>query len=143
MRKIFLSLAVISFLLVSCVKLDEGPSWSIYSKKQRLAREWVVDSMYYPFTGYTSLNQELNDLRLIFEKKDNLTFFEKDSSGILIENSTSWNWLQPGYMIEIDFSDSQSSYLIGNRKYILKRLTRNELILEDHEAGNRWYFHAF
>lgn len=132
-------------ILYSCVKLDEGPSYSLFTKNQRLAREWVVDSLVGSngLNSFTLSNQDLKDLRLIFEKKENIAFYEKDNSGVLVENNSSWSWFQVGYMIEIDFSNAQSGVINGNRKYIVKRLTRKDLILEDHVSGFRLYFHAF
>ena len=142
------SLLIIGLLMVSsCVKLDEGPGFSLLTKKQRLAREWVIDSLTVEnsTTGiqYVYDNEQMKDLRLIFDKEFNLAFYYKDDSGFLLENFTSWNWFRPGYMIEVNFMGVQLSHIAGMRKYIVKRLTRNELILEDFGVGSRLYFHAF
>lgn len=145
MRKNILSLIIIlNIVLTSCVKLDEGPRYSLFSKNQRLSREWILDSAgtIINFDSVPLTSTEMKDLKLVFDKDGGLKYFESDSLGILKEYLTSWTWQLQGYLIETNFNQSQNFIINDNRKYVVKRLTRKLLILQDHVNGHRLYFHS-
>ena len=146
MYKNILPIGIFSFVLIlaSCVKLDEGPSYSLFTKKQRLAREWVIDSLTGPSNASSIFldNAQMNDLRLIFDKDNSLKCYEMTDAGVFQEILTTWDWFHPSYSFQSYFGNTISPYIQGQRTYVIKRLTRNNLILEDYASAVRLYFHS-
>ena len=133
-----------TLILSSCSKLDEGSNVSLSSIKKRLSREWVIDSVGAIVNGYSvSLSKiEMKSLKITFDKKGGLKYNEIDTSGIEVENLSTWTWELKNYLFNTNFNQSQNFAVKGERKYIVKRLTRTELILQDHIHGHRLYFHS-
>ena len=133
-------------IFYSCVKLDEGPSYSLFTKNQRLARSWELDSASVTMNSDTTFTTDVSNLSFLhmeFKKDGNLIYFTKSNENDPFnEKTTTWDWFQPGYMISTEFVDS-SIFINGYRKYVVKRLTRNNLILEDFTHANRLYFHSY
>ena len=133
-----------TLILSSCSKLDEGSNVSLSSIKKRLSREWIIDSVGAIVNGDSvSLSKiEMKSLKITFDKNGGFKYNEIDTSGIEVENLSTWTWELQNYLFKTNFNQSQNFVVKGERKYIVKRLTRTELILQDHIHGHRLYFHS-
>ena len=129
--------------LTSCGKYDEGPTFSLRSKKARLVGEWELDKV----TGPDFDGSDLDDIDYVFE-------FEKDGDfdvtittpgytytyygntytygGGTYVISGEWEWENNKEDIEVEMDGDIQDFEI-------LKLTSKELILED-EYRNEWEF---
>jgi hypothetical protein len=103
---IFLLLAIL--LLFSCQKFEDGPKYSLYTKKERLTNKWQVDSVHQldPLENTsTNISKSYPNSTLTFEKDNNYNFihFNNNSSQYTINRGT-WS-----------FSDSKSEIILDGK----------------------------
>jgi hypothetical protein len=115
----------------SCKKYEEGPAFTLRTKKMRLTGEWELDKIILQDgTVYTSYNIEWE-----FEKdgdfKQTYVYSYYGSSYVSTENGD-WEWEDGKENIEIQVGSSVSEYEII-------RLTNKELIVED-DYSNEYEF---
>ena len=122
------AVTVMAFNMQSCKKYDDGPGFSLRSKKARVVGEWdivQIGSQVYPQNGYA----------LEFE-------FEKDGD---FKYSYSYGTYSYTYAGDWDFSSNKEDLRIimdGTvQTFEIKRLTNKELWLED-ETNQEWRLEA-
>ncbi|HTF02474.1 MAG TPA: hypothetical protein VK826_00550 [Bacteroidia bacterium] len=97
--KKFIAIAVIAilvggFVLPACKKYDDGPAFTVLTKKMRLDGEWVVESYYEDDVDRTSAYRSLIESELlVMDKKGTwtLTATENFFHTTGTENGT-WTW---------------------------------------------------
>ena len=120
-RILFLTGSMILMLLInSCSKYEDGPSFSLRTKKARLTGEWSV----------ASINNEnpLVDIGGTFEfEKDGGVKLSMSYEGTSYKLPGSWDWGDAKESIEV-------SVLGQSIEFEIKRLTNKELWLEDEDG---------
>lgn len=108
--------------MTSCKKYDEGPGFSLASKKSRVDGTWKIERATYSGTDITS---EFEGVEWTM-KKDG-TF------NLLIDGTTEtgkWEFLTDKTILEFVFNDGSIE------KYTIKRLTNKELWIELDDFGD-------
>lgn len=117
--------------LNSCSKYEEGPAFTLKTKKARLSREWVADKYIDSDGNETAGNAD-----------DGVFEFEKDGSGTITSSGF-------GIPLEWEFTDSKQnlSFTINffgssnTQDWEILKLTSKELWVKD-EDGDKTYFKA-
>jgi hypothetical protein len=102
MKAYLLTLLVSATLILSsCSRLDEGSNVSLSSIKKRLSREWIIDSVGAFVNGDSvSLSKiEMKSLKITFDKNGGFKYNEIDTSGIEVENLSTWTWELQNYLL--------------------------------------------
>lgn len=134
-----LSTVLILFVLSSCIKYEEGPSFSFLTKEKRLTRYWEMEKIEY-YNGMDSTYSEgvLYPFSLDF-KKDKTLVYSKDSNGTTVEINSTWDWHLGTWGLTLDLSNN----IPGNnglRNYQILRLSKKELWMYDRATGHKYYF---
>lgn len=140
-QRLFLAAALVTVLnFQSCGKYDDGPAFTLKTKKGRLVREWEVVKVYdddgeqvFPYGGSDY------DMSIEFE-------FEKDGDfDQTFTYSYGGDTYTYGYKGDWEFSSDKEELeiQIGSSKedWKIKRLTSDELQFED-EDGYEWELEA-
>lgn len=120
----------------SCGKYDDGPGFSLASKKSRLTGTWELDKLKYSDGSIADLNGSID---VEFEKDGDFTIRTTTSYtniygspySYTYTNSGDWEFSSDKEEIEFDPNDG------SDFEWEIKRLTNKELWVED-EDGNEW-----
>lgn len=118
------ALAVVN--MQSCGKYEEGPAFSLLTKKARLTGEWQLEKITDQSGNVTSFNST-NEVEYEFEKDGDVVATQTYSYGgtsYSYSYKGDWEWEDKKEAIEITIAGSRIEYDI-------LRLTNKELILED------------
>lgn len=119
------TLGLASALVLGCSKYDDGPSFSLASKNNRLCREWELDRLN---------GQRPSDGQIIFE-------FEKDGDFLFTYIYDGYNYTTRGEWRWEDGKESLRLTIDGERiEADINRLTSEELWLV--LDGDEWEFVA-
>lgn len=129
---LFLAATIITVLnFSSCSKYEDGPKFSLRTKKARLTGEWEVvriGNETYPQNGYT--------LEMTFEKDGDFEF-KYSYSGYSYTYSGDWAFTSDKEDIVINYDN-----FVGNTQmYEILRLKNDEVWLEDPQ-NNEWRLEA-
>jgi hypothetical protein len=144
-RNLLLVLSLITILNYnSCKKYEDGPAFTLQTKKSRLNGTWELKEI-------EGNNTFWQDAEVIFE-------FEKDGDfGIEVEGTYTWNWYGYGYGYgynntwefqyaynghwewENNKRDIEIDYAGNRQEFEILKLTNKDLWLED-ETRNEWKF---
>lgn len=129
----FLSLAIlaITFVLGSCSKYEEGPAFSLRTKKARLAGEWKADK-YVDENGNSSNADEEGTIEF---EKDGTVIYDYDGVSI----SGDWEFTKSKEYLEITIT------IFGQQdkvEFKILRLKNDELWLEDEDGMQTQYVPA-
>jgi hypothetical protein len=110
-----LVMLVSSMAFQSCSKYEEGPAFSLRSKKSRLVNTWKIDKIYNNGTEQTFTTEEQAMINaMTFEFKDDNTYVEhvevtENEGGITytIVSETTYDW---------DFNSNKTKILYSNGK---------------------------
>lgn len=117
----YITFFVVLISMAACGKYEEGPGFSLRSKKARVANEWKVDYAYdledqqettLDFTGET------------WEFTKDGEFFGKENSEL--DDAGTWEFISDKEEIIISFPTKVE-------RYTILRLKENEMWLKDHE----------
>jgi hypothetical protein len=127
-------------LLSSCGKYEEGPSISLTSKENRLARKWELTKVEY-FNGENSTYSEgtVYPFYLNFNKNGILTYTKLVNQSDLQEFTSTWTWHLGTWGVTLDLTNNINGNN-GIRNYQIKRLTKKELFIYDRATGHNYYF---
>lgn len=120
----------------SCGKYEDGPGFSLASKKSRLAGTWELDKLTYSDGSIADL---IGSVEIEFEKdgdyssRSTSTYTDNYGSSYSYTNTTNGEWEFSSDKEEIEFEDNDGD----NYDWEIKRLTNKELWVED-EYGNEW-----
>ena len=122
MRLLFTALACL--LLFSCNKYEDGPLFSLRTKKARLTGTWKLEKV-----NGTSPPFEMQ-LEFEFEKDGDYTESQTFGTGIMSDTTITGEW-----EFREDGEDLYLEHEGGGDYYNINRLTMNELILVREEMG--------
>ena len=116
-----LVLAILSLVIVSCGKYEDGPGFSLASKKSRLVNDWKLESKYINGT-----EEALNDADKAFVygvQKDGKLNYTFTMGVISVTGTGSWEFNDSKEVVTFAYSAGGISY---SRNYTILRLTKNE-----------------
>jgi hypothetical protein len=126
--KSFVLFGILAGLLFSsCGKYDEGPNFSLRSKKSRLVNVWVFDKVIQDGEDVTEMIKEINPNYSIDIRKDNtfiITQYDEDL-GQMVEDKGKWEFSKDKE--EVEFSDDETGQISTEE---ILRLTNNEFWAE-------------
>lgn len=127
-----LALLAMTFVLGSCSKYEEGPAFSLRTKKARLAGEWKADK----YIDSNGNEENANDDGTIEFTKDN-TFIVKSGN---FSTTGTWEFTKDKEYVETEFTYTSGGVTVTetNESKIL-RLKNDELWMED-EDGNQTHY---
>ena len=114
----------------SCGKYDDGPGFSLASKKSRLAGTWELDKLTYSNGSVADL---IGSVDAEFEKDGDYSIRTTTSDSYTYTDSGDWEFSSDKEEIEFD-PDQGSDF-----EWEIKRLTNKELWIED-EYGDEYEF---
>lgn len=117
----FAAFLLILLSVASCGKYEEGPSFSLRSKKARVANEWKIDYAY-DLGDQQETTADFAGETWTFTKDGE--FFEKENGEL--DNTGKWEFISDKEEIAISFP-------ADIEKYTILRLKENEMWLRDHE----------
>ena len=123
-----IALTLVMMISYSCSKYDDGPFFSLRTKKGRLVGEWELDKLIQ--NGQT---QSLDsDYDIIWE-------FERDGD---FEQTLEYGSYSYGYNGDWEFDNNGEELEIeineyGSQTYEINRLTNNELWIEINDGGDK------
>lgn len=127
---LFLAATVITVLnFQSCSKYEDGPSFSLRTKKARLAGEWEVvrvGNETYPQDGYS--------IEMEFDKEGDFKYTFLYATYSYSYNGD-WEFSSDKEELEIEIDNEVQTFEI-------LRLTNKELWLEDEETNDEWRLEA-
>lgn len=129
--KILLPLTmIVSLLFIGCGKYDEGPAFSLKTKKARLSRTWKVDK-YIDKTGTTATPTASDNFTVTFTKDGTVTY----ASGGFSYAGT-WEFTSDKTGLVTSFTvfgvtDTETQTIL--------RLTSKDLWLEDNDGDKVYY----
>jgi len=88
MKKLFIISIVAVFALSSCGKYDDGPAFSLASKKSRVVNTWKIDKEFINGTEQTLTADDKDDY-IEFKKDGNMTMTQVSGS---VSSTTSGTW---------------------------------------------------
>lgn len=124
----FVGFMAIAIGIGSCQKYEDGPFFSLLTKKQRLTGDWEVTEWNESDTDY--INEGI-EIEMEFENDGDFTF--KLSNGL--QNYNSWGYTLTGDWefsgdkeeIEIEFDSDNDAYTWAEWEIEITRLTNKEL----------------
>lgn len=130
-----LVLLAMTFVLGSCSKYEEGPAFSLRTKKARLAGEWKADK----YIDSNGNEENANDDGTIEFTKDN-TFIVKSGN---FSTTGTWEFTKDKEYLETEFTYTSGGVTVTetNESKIL-RLKNDELWLEDEDGDQTHYVPA-
>lgn len=130
-----LALLAMTFVLGSCSKYEEGPAFSLRTKKARLAGEWKADK----YIDSNGNEENANDDGTIEFTKDN-TFIVKSGN---FSTTGTWEFTKDKEYLETEFTYTSGGVTVTetNESKIL-RLKNDELWLEDEDGDQTHYVPA-
>ncbi len=122
----FVLLGMASLTVSSCGKYDEGPGFTLLTKKARLTGEWDVKE-----------SVDGNDGSVTVDNTSDYVTFEKDGTYKYTQGSTSlsgeWEFSSDKERIKTSFTTGSTTY---SAEQIIVRLTNKELWLKDPDTGD-------
>ncbi len=134
--KSLLGISLVLFIVTSCIKYEDGPTFSFLSKEKRLTREWTLEQINHS-NGYSSEDFFFN---LNFGKDKSLQIEYKNSAGEIILTSSTWDWHLGTYGLTLNLGSHPAGLPSGIRNFEIKRLTKNELWIEDRGSLINYHF---
>ena len=128
MKRVFLFTALIALVLGSCGKYEDGPGFSLRSKKARLVNNWEIDKAELDGQDITSL---VAGTELEIESDGSYTFSAPDGE---IYTRGDWEFSDNKEEIEFDPEDGEDFEM----KII--RLANDELFVEQEDDGDLYYY---
>jgi Lipocalin-like domain len=136
MKRLFYSLALIGLaLLSSCGKYDDGPAFSLASKKSRISGEWHVSESISTSTPFGTFGISINE-DLTVNKDGSFTWkYDDNNSGFSISGTETGNWdfSSDKESVHWTFSDGSTD----NTKIL--KLTKKELWMERKDDDGTTY----
>lgn len=122
MKKLFLSLIIVTMVVSSCTNYEDGPGISIIPKTMRLTREWSPEKKFKNDVEQTLSTSEADDYIEFTKENDFAVVFVDGATETRAEGT--WQWRNDHQDIEVNYTWSIFSM---NETYTIKRLTTKEL----------------
>lgn len=117
----YITFFVVLLSVASCGKYEEGPGFSLRSKKARVANEWKVDYAY-DHDDQREITADFTGETWEFTKDGE--FFERENREL--DDAGTWEFISDKEEIIISFPTEVE-------RYTILRLKENEMWLKDHE----------
>lgn len=128
-------------LTVSCKKYPDGPSFSLRSKKERLANTWKIQSG--QINGVDRTNDFLNtyyDFKVVIDKGGNYSLNYRLFN--FLDYSESGTWVWNGDKTHVFFNKIVNGSITDTHDFKILRLKEKELWYEDVQSnGEVWEIH--
>ncbi len=142
MKKGLLFLAAGLFMLSSCGKFEEGPGFTLRSKKARLSGEWKLKEV--TMNGSTSIDGVPildGTYQMIFDfKKDGKFTFSESNTDVnqtySYTDSGTWEWKEDSLVTKSlgddNIEDTEALHVL--------RLTNSEFWIDDTDGTEKWVY---
>lgn len=140
MKKLFIISVVAIFALSSCGKYDDGPAFSLASKKSRVVNTWKLDRQF--ING--------NEQTLTADDKDDYTEFTKDgkvkitwvvgSQSTTIEGTWEFDSSKEHLLVKLSYTYFGQT-TTTTTSYKILRLKSNEMWLEEQDGGDTYKYY--
>lgn len=130
-------LLAIAFVLGSCGKYEEGPAFSLLTKKARIVGVWQADK-YVDNDGSTESADPNDDSTMEFVK-DGTLIIKTSSEGSYVTFEGTWEFSSDKESVETTFSSGSFS---NTTVFKIIRLKNTELWLEDSDGDQVHYIPA-
>jgi len=114
-------IALGSVLLAGCKKYEDGPAFSLRSKKERVANTWKIDYAY-DFKDSINVTADYTGETWDFSKDGNFT--ERDNG--TVDKTATWEFINDKEKISLRFT-------LETHQYDILKLREKELWLKDAE----------
>lgn len=131
-------LAVAATLMIgtSCKKYEEGPSFSLRTKKARIVNTWTVEKTVVDGTEYTTTEQERSNSTLEIKKDGTFTSTSSDGNGGSTSISGTWEFGDKKESIKTTFTFGGVSTTNESTIILLKN---KEWATEDSDGDKTYY----
>jgi hypothetical protein len=129
--------AAIVLMLGGCTKYENGPDFSVLSKKERLSNNWTVNEAIHLSGDGGSFQNYYEGYQFNIGQDEKYTlFFRPNGIGYYTEGGT-WKLSED----KLSFTTTCSTG--GGITYHILRLAHNELWVRFTDDGNEWELHLF
>lgn len=129
MKKVIIISSVVVFALSSCGKYEDGPMFSLLSKKSRVVNTWKLDKKFVNGTEQTLTDDDKDDY--IEYKNDGTVINTNVSGNISTQVSGTWEFDSKKEYLIVTYSTSFGGFTSSTtEKYRILRLKSNEMWLE-------------
>lgn len=140
MRKLFIILIVAVFALSSCGKYDDGPAFSLASKKSRVVNTWVLDKLFINGAEQTLTADDKDDY-IEFKKDGSVTMTQVSGSVSTTSNGT-WDFDSKKENLIITFSYTYLGQTVTSTSTAkILRLKSNEMWVEETDGGDTYKYY--
>ncbi|MGB0863876.1 MAG: hypothetical protein ACPG19_14095 [Saprospiraceae bacterium] len=133
--RIILTFTVTLFVLSSCSKYDDGPTFSLFSKTDRVTNSWVYTEVYRNGLNITlgaeANNQKYTESTIGFADDGRFSFVDAYRDSTTINGDGYWEFVNDDESLQLTYD---SSALIRTLK--INRLERSYLWLEENLGNN-------
>ncbi len=124
LQKHVLSLLAIALIASSCSKYEDGPSFSLLPKKERVTNNWEVEKAMEDGQDVTS-SYEQYELDLRKDNSATLTArYEGGAGAVVFETDGTWEFQNNKSDLKLDYENDEA-----DETYIILRLAKDELWL--------------
>ena len=142
MRKLsILFTAFVLLLLVSCGKYEDGPSFSLFSKKSRVVGEWYYEGIYVDGVEMTT-SEDLVGFSSTFEKNGEYLDMAVEAGNPIVTVGT-WEFENDKEELAIttQYVDWTNTLVYNTINYKILRLTNKELWYSRTVNGSEYEIH--
>lgn len=142
MKKLSILFAAFAVLLLaSCGKYEEGPSFSLLSKKSRVVGEWYYEGIYVDGVEMTT-PEDLVGYSSTFEKNGEYLDMAVDAGNPIVNVGT-WEFAndKEELAITIQYVDWNNTLVYNTMNYKILRLTNKELWYSITSNGSEYEVH--
>ena len=137
MKNLSIVLAIM-FIAAACGKYEEGPSFSLASKKSRIVNVWCLDALY-----ENGVEQTLTP-----DDKDDYIEFKKDGSAVLtwvvgtqsVDIKGAWELSSDNSKLMVIIKDNNGNN-VDTTNFTILRLKSNELWMEEVDGNYKDEYH--
>lgn len=129
---------LLTLFVASCGKYDEGPNFSLRSKKARLVGTWELEKLYINGTLQSFSANSYTNLE-IKKNKDTFTLNSFDAlSGQYTVQFGEWEFVEKKEVLRLKYFDGSGTTIVHINDWEIKRLTNKELIFEFIDTGDKF-----
>lgn len=129
MRKI-LGALLISVIIISCSKYEDGPAMSLWNRKTRIVNNWQLELIENTVTGSI---QDTSLSRLVWGFEENGDFWKSDNT------TGEWEFLDE-LTLKITF-ENNNNWVDSSEVYTVSRLAKKQLWLKEQYPADTVKYH--
>ena len=124
--KLPFALILLSFVVISCGKYEEGPGFSLMPKSSRLINDWVFESKY--VNGVEQALTAIDNAITYSVQKDNKLEYTYTYGVISLTGEGTWEFSDSKESVTFSYTVSGTTY---NQELVILRLTSKEFWAEE------------